>query len=100
MNVVSRKPLTLAEAKELIKDLEEKQVLHDYFKTFTTLSAHDAKECVQKLHALNSQKLNDAHIVKLVDVLPKDIEDVNKVCNDLSLTEEEASAVLAITTKF
>ena len=100
MNIVHRQPLTLAEAKSLIKNLEEKPVLHEYFKSFSTLSAEKAKDCFHQIKALNSPKLNDEHIVKLVDILPKDLEDVNKVCNDVNLTEEEATTVLAITSKF
>lgn len=100
MNILSRTPLTLAESKALIKNIEEKPILVEYFKSFSHLTADKAKECVKQLHALNSPKLNDAHIVKLVDVLPKDVEDVNKVCNDVGLTDEEAASILAITSKF
>ena len=94
--ILTKKPLTIAEAQSFVKNIEEKKPLHNYFKKFSTLSKADAEALLKKLKALNNVKLNDEALVHLVDFAPLDVEDINKILIDVSLSEEEAQAVLAI----
>lgn len=96
MNLLDRRPVTLAEAKSLITALEEKPVLHDYFKKFSKLSKSDADKLVADLRALNSLKIKEEHMVKVADFLPQNAEELQKIFNDVSLSEDEINAVLNI----
>ena len=98
--ILSKKPVTIAEAKSLAGDVAEKRAVHGYFKTFGKMKKADADKLVGELRALNNPKLKEEHLVKIADFLPQDLEDVNKIVSDAGLTEEEANAILAIVKKY
>ncbi len=100
MNILSKKPLAMAEAKSYVKEFENKKALEDYFKTFTKLKKDKAEQLLKELHELKSAKLKQEHIVKIIDFLPSDAEDLNKIVNDVSLTEDEANKILEIVGKY
>jgi DNA-directed RNA polymerase subunit F len=99
MNILSKKPLTMAEAKELAKAQEDTPI-HNYFKTFSKLGKADSIKLFEDIKALNNPKMKDEEIVKVVDTLPEDAEDVNKIFIDASLTEDEIKAVLDLVSKY
>lgn len=98
--ILSKKPLTLAEVDSLVPKSEEKKPIHDYLKKFVKLSKADAEKLLDELKALNNPKLKEENLIKLVDFLPKDIEDVNKILSEANLSEEEANAILEIVKKY
>lgn len=93
-------PLSLGQVKELVTNLEEKQNLHDYIKKFSKLSKADAEKLFEEVKVLNNSKIRDSDIVKIADFLPKDAEALNKIFNEVSLTEEESNAILEIVKKY
>jgi len=100
MTIHSKTPLTIAEAYDIVKTLEEKQELKDYFKTFVKLSKEKAQQLAGEIRALNNPKLNDEHVIKIVDFLPTEAEELNKVLRDAGLTEVETNAVLELVKKY
>lgn len=90
------KPVSMAEVQEIVKHQEEKKPIHEYLKTFTKLSAAKAAELESELRALNNVKLKEEYIIKIVDLLPKDAEDLHKIFHDVSLEEQEITTVLDI----
>ena len=93
-------PVTLAEVREIVKGIEEKKNLEDYLKKYCKLSKEKALSMSEEIRSLNNLKIKNEHIVKVVDLLPKDAEDINKVFNDVSLNEEEINALLEIVRKY
>ena len=55
-----------------------------------------AKKIKEDLEALDSIKVKRDHIVKVVDLLPADASDLNKIFTDVSLNEEETNKILEI----
>jgi len=100
MNVINRKPLTLAEIKSYSKHFEENKVVNDYLKTFTKLEKKDADKLVEEVRALNNPKIKEENIIRLADMLPEDAEDINKIFLEVSLSEEETNAILSIIKQF
>lgn len=98
--ILSKKPLTLAEAQEYTKNLDEAKPIHKYFKTFVKLSKDKAVKLKEEIMALNNPKMKEEEIVKVVDTLPEDAEDVNKIFVEASLDEAEIKAVLDIVSKY
>ncbi len=98
--IISKKHITLAEVKDLVKDSEDKQPLQDYLKSFAKLTKDKSEKLKSDLLALNNLKINEEELIKIVDFLPRDKEDVNKIFVDTSLTDEETNAILEITTKY
>ena len=99
--ILTKKALSLAEVQAYVKkDNDDKKPVHDYLKAFVKLSKADAEKLGKSLHALNNAKLKEEKIVKILDLVPKDQEDLNKIFNDVSLTEEESQAILALTKEY
>ena len=98
--ILSKKPLTLAEVNSLVPKSEEKKPIHDYLKKFVQLSKEDADKLLSDLVVLNNPKLKEENLVKLVDFLPRDLEDINKILNEANLSESEANAILEIVKKY
>ena len=98
--ILERTPVTLAEVKSYIKESEEKKPIHDYIKAFSKLSLADAKKLRSEIQSLNNHKIKEETIVKIADMLPQDSEDLAKIFNDISLTEEESQAIISITKNY
>jgi len=96
----AKKSLTLAEVKDIVDKLEDAEETKVYLKKFTKLSKKDALKLKEELAALGNLKMREEHLIKLVDILPRDTEDVNKIFSDTGLTEEETNAILEITKKY
>lgn len=97
--IISKKPLTLAEVKEYRKERDEKRPVDDYLASFTKLKKAEAVKMAEELRTLNNPKIRDEQIVKVIDILPEDLEDVNKIFTEINLNAEEADAVLKIVKK-
>lgn len=97
--ILSKKPKTLAEVKDIIKDIENKQ-LNDYLKSFSKLSIEKSEKLKSELTILNNLKVKEEDIIKLVDFIPKDKEEVNKILSESTLSEEETNEILSITAKY
>ncbi|MFH1425233.1 MAG: hypothetical protein ABIG28_00685 [archaeon] len=100
MTIQSRKPVMLAEVKEIVDKVEEKPELKAYLKKFTKLKKEKVEVLKKEIEALNNLKIKEENIIKIVDFVPKDAEDVNKLFTEVSLTEEEINAILEITKKY
>lgn len=98
--ILNRKPLTLAAAKSLIKNIGERKALADYMKKFSELSEDKADKLMEEIKALNNPKLKEEGVIKIVDFLPKDSEDLNKILPEAGLSEEESNVIVKITEKY
>ncbi len=88
-------PLSMAEAMNYAdKNSETGKEIIGFIKKFTKLKVAEAKELKKKLQELDLIKLNEKHIVKLVDFLPEDNEEVNKIVIDANLNEDETKKIL------
>ena len=96
----SKTPITLAETKEIVDKLEEKEEIKIYLKKFASLKKEKAEKLKEEIKKLNSIKIKEEHLIKIVDFLPHDQEAVRKILNDVSLTEEETNAILQIVAKY
>ena len=89
--ILERKPMSMSEAMEFVdKDSETK----GFIKKFVTLKPEDAKKMREKLVGLDLLKIKEEHIAKLIDFLPENSEDINKIFSDVSLDEDEAKKIL------
>ncbi len=86
-------PLSMAEVLEYAKK-EKKDEVMGFIKKFTSMDEKKAKELRSKLQELNIIKMKPEHIVKIIDILPEDSEDINKIFSDVTLTEDEIKKIL------
>ncbi|MBT4135694.1 hypothetical protein HOD75_04130 [archaeon] len=94
-----RTPLNLNEVKEIVDNVPEsdkKEQIEIYLKKFMKTKPEQAKKIKEDLEALDLLKLKREHVVKIIDLLPADASDLNKIFTDISLNEDETNKILGI----
>ena len=98
--ILDKKPLTLAEVTNLIGDSEKAVAMKDFIKKFSKMKLADAEEMKKELLALDLIQLKEEHIVSVVNFVPKDSVELNKVLAGVSLNQEEVDKLLNVTSKY
>lgn len=94
------RPVSMAEVVNLVGDSEKATEIKKFVKGFDVLSFEKAKELEEALRGLDLIKLKDEHIVKIVDFVPTDAAELNKVIIEVSLETDEVNKILEITKKY
>ena len=90
-------PLSMAESLDFIKSTEaENTEIIGFIKKFNTLKSGQAKEMRKKIDELNLLKVKQEHISKIIDLLPDNSADLNKIFIDTGLDEDETKKILEI----
>jgi len=92
--------LSMAEVQGYLEKEENDITLNTFIKKFSKISPKDAKELRKKLVGLDLIKINDRDISKIIDILPQTKEELNKVCQEAGLDEDEANKILNETKEF
>lgn len=93
--IVNQEPISMAEAKGYLKKVEDREIdISPFLKKFSLLKPKEAKELKAKIEALELIKLRKEHIAKIIDILPNDREELNKVFVNINLDEDETKKIL------
>jgi DNA-directed RNA polymerase subunit F len=99
--IKNTEPLSAAEIMEYIGKGEDSEAnIKNFIKKFVKLSQKEAKELRKELEKLELMKLRKEHIVKIIDLMPENEEDLNKIFIDVSLNEDETKKILETVKKF
>lgn len=99
MNVINKRPLALAEVKDILKEADNKE-MDDYLKKFLKLTGEKAKKMTGEIRELGNPKIKEEDIIKIADFMPEDAEDLNKIFTEVSLSEDETKIILEIVKKY
>jgi DNA-directed RNA polymerase subunit F len=97
--IIDRTPLNMNEVEVLLKDIpdsEKKEQTQDFLKKFVKAKHSQAEKIKEALEKMDLMKLKREHIVKIVDLLPADSSDLNKIFTDISLNEDENNKILEV----
>jgi DNA-directed RNA polymerase subunit F len=100
MVVKEENPITMAEVVALAGDSEKAEEIKKFIKKFNKMDVKVAQEMKESLRALDLIKLKEEHIVKIVDFVPKNAIDLNKVLVEVSLDADEVNKILEVTGKY
>ena len=89
-------PLSISESTKYIKNKE----LNGFVKNFVKLKEEKVKKLKEKIEELNLMKLNPKSISKIIDFLPEDKEDLNKILTEINLDENETNTILQTIKEF
>ncbi|MEM3112849.1 MAG: hypothetical protein QXI33_00300 [Candidatus Pacearchaeota archaeon] len=98
--IKNMEPITLAEAKKLVEENEGREDIKGYFKKFLKLNEKESIEMKKEIENLNNHKIRKENIVKIIDFLPIDASDINKIFTDVSLEENEIKQITDIVAKY
>ncbi len=91
MTVKNNEPLSIAEVTGYVdKDAE----VVKFIRRFTKMSAKEAKDIRKKIEGLDLMKVNPENISKIIDFLPENQEDLNKIFVGVNLDEDESKKIL------
>lgn len=94
-------PLSMPEILEYLDKKEEKEAnLIGFIEKFTKLDSKKAKELKSKLEELDLMKIKDEDIVKIIDVMPENSEELNKILSGVSLDEDETKKIFETIKEF
>ncbi len=108
MRILEEKPLTLAEAKEILTELEkerdalgyEQKVTLDFMKTYVQLKKEDAEQAKKELKE-KLPELKEHHVAMLINILPETVDEVRILFSKerVELDEEKMKQILEILDK-
>ena len=113
MKTLDERPVTLTEVKAILQAYEkeakkdDREMLYeqakskDYADKFAVLSIKDVKELRDKLAGLGLE-LSEERIVKIIDLLPEDVDDVRAIFakERFKYTEEEINQVVDLVKQY
>ena len=71
-----------------------------FIKKFSKLDLKNAEKLEEELESLDLIKLKEEYIIKIIDLLPEDAADLNKILVDVSLDEDETKKILEVVKKY
>ncbi len=99
--IKNRQFLSIPEVKEFLDKKKEKDnELKNFIEKFNELSPEDAKKLRKELVEMEIVKLQDEIIVKIIDLLPENESELNKILNGNGLDENETKKVLDAIKKY
>ncbi|MEM3405600.1 MAG: hypothetical protein QW117_01340 [Candidatus Pacearchaeota archaeon] len=104
MKIKEMKSLSMAESLNLIENIEmdeeKRKELKGFIKKFIKLKNEDAISLRKELESLDLIKIKSEHISKIIDFLPENVSELNKILVDVVLNEEETNKILDIVKKY
>ena len=100
MVVKETRPITMAEVSSVVGDSDKANLIKDFIKNFGTISLEKSKELSEELKKLDLIRLKDSHIVKIVDFMPGDASELNKIISEVSFEQEEITKILDVVKKY
>jgi len=86
-------PLSMSESVEYIEK-DENSEIKSFMGKFVKLSIKDSKELRENVEKLDLLKVRSSHISKIIDLLPKSKDELNKIFVDVSLDDDEITKIL------
>lgn len=97
MTIKSNESLSMAEVMEYA---DKEADITKFIKKFTKMSYKEAKEFRKKLESLDLMKMKSEHISKIIDLMPENTEDLNKIFMGVGLDEDESKKILDTVKQF
>ena len=100
--ILDRQPLNLNEVQDILEKIpnsDNKEEMKLYLKKFLNTKPEKAKQIKEDLEKLDLLKIKREHLVKIIDLLPKDASDLNKIFTDVVLNEDETNKILDVVNK-
>lgn len=94
-----------SKAKEILEKVEEKnyeqKLAFEHTKKFGKAKSSDVNKIIKALEAIDMRKLKREHIIKIVDLMPKDIDDLKVILThaDIPFKDEEIQQIMDVLKK-
>ena len=106
IELIEQRPVTLIEVKDRLEAAKKKSKelnfragkVHTYVNEFVSLKRSEADKMYEKLKALNLSKLRERYIVKIIDIMPEDLDSLKSIFTGeaTSFKQEELKQILDV----
>lgn len=106
LKIVSEKPLSLVEAKDKLAAIKKRDEevgskatkAFEYLTTFVHMNKKQADQLAAKIAELNIPRLRDRHIVKIIDMLPQDLDSLKVIFtgDNITIKPEDLKRILDV----
>jgi len=104
VQILNEVPITMAELKERLEDIKKRdkelnakaQKTHNYLTKFVDIKVNEANKLKESIIKLNIPRLKDRHIVKIIDLMPKDLESLKLIFSteNITIKQEDIQKIL------
>lgn len=104
--LISETPITMVELKEKLAEIKKRDgelnfranKSKEHLDNFATLSTAEVEKLKKKLNDLNVPRLRDRHIVKMIDIMPKDMDSLRALITgeNITLKQEDLTKILTV----
>jgi DNA-directed RNA polymerase subunit F len=99
--IKNTQPISMSEAREYLdKKKESDAKTLRFIEKFNDIDVKKAKEMRKQLEEIDSAKLNEFNVTKVIDLLPDNPEEVNKIFTDVGLDEDETKKIIEIVKQY
>lgn len=109
LKIINETPISTAELKKRLeaikkrdKELRNKATkTMEYLNTFTNLKPKEAEEIKKKIINLNIPRLKDRHVIKVLDIMPQDMESLKMIFagENITIKQEDLNKILEVIKK-
>ena len=106
IELINEVPLTMAELKEKLEDIKKRdkeiseraQKTLDYLNKFAKLKDKEALKLKEDILKLNIPRLKEKQVIKIIDVMPKDIESLKLIfsADNVTIKQEDLQKILEL----
>ena len=94
IKILSEKTISMVELKNELEKIEEKDKelnfrankTKDYLNNFVILDSKQKQELDKKINALKIPRLKEEHIIKIIDLIPKTVEEIKSILQGYTVT--------------
>lgn len=107
--IINEKPVTMAELKNKLKEIEKRKKelsfrankTKEYINSFDIQKTKETQALAKKIEELNIPRLKERHIVKIIDIMPKDLDSLKTVLSGETITvkEDDLKKILEVVKK-
>ena len=108
--LVSEQAITFAEAKHELESIKKRfgdlnfraAKCEEYLNDFAHLSHNKATELSKKLKDLNITRLKDEYMVRIVDILPRNAEEVSLIFqgSNISISKKDTEQIVSVVQEY
>lgn len=95
--IKNKQPLNMCEVVKTLESVNETDKVKDtkiFIKKFSKIDIKRAEKLTRELEGLGLLKLKSADIAKIIDILPEDATELNKIFTEVTLDADETNKIL------
>lgn len=98
------KSISMAEALSILESMdinkEKKKEIETYLKKFIKINKEKAQKMREEIEKLEIIKIKPHHISQIINIMPENASELNKIFTDTTLNEDETNRILEIVRKY